>query len=92
MNLRLLRMTPGGNRTRVSRYSTWSEHASFDVDPSLVSKGRGSSVGVATGWTDGVLFPAKEGIFLYSTASRPALGLNQPLIRRVPRDLSPWVK
>jgi hypothetical protein len=59
-------------------------------------RSRGSSVGVATGYgLDGVLgFDSRRGlgIFLFSTASRPALGPTQPPIRWVLRALSPGVK
>jgi hypothetical protein len=37
---------------------------------------RDSSVDIAAGWTDGVRFPAGAGIFLFSAASRLALGVH----------------
>jgi hypothetical protein len=43
-----------------------------------------SSVDIATGWW--------QGIPLFSTVSRPALGRNQPHIRRVPGALTPEIK
>jgi hypothetical protein len=42
--------------------------------------------------TAAVRFPAGEEIFLYSTASRPAVGPTQPHIQWVPGALSPGVK
>jgi hypothetical protein len=49
--------------------------------------------GVGNGIGDqGVRFPAGAGIFLYSTASRPALGPTQPSIKRVPEAFSLRVK
>jgi hypothetical protein len=39
-----------------------------------------ASIGIATGWTAGVGFPAEQKIFLYSTAPRPALGPTQPTL------------
>jgi hypothetical protein len=44
------------------------------------------------GWTVGVRFPTEARVFLYSTASRPALKPTQPSIQWVPRALSPGVK
>jgi hypothetical protein len=49
----------------------------------------------ATGWTSGVLrfdFRRGLGIFLFTTASRTALGTIQPPIQWVPEVLSPEVK
>jgi hypothetical protein len=37
----------------------WSAHGSFDPCPSLVLRSRGSSAGIATGWTAGVRFPSE---------------------------------
>jgi len=47
----------------------------------------------ATGWTIGVHFPAGAmmGLFLFTTASKTALGPKTP-IQRVPRALTPAVK
>jgi hypothetical protein len=42
----------------------------------------------ATGWTAGVPFPAEQEIFLFSTASGPALGPTQSPIQWVPGALS----
>jgi hypothetical protein len=53
---------------------------------------RDGSVDIATGWTARVRFPAVQDCFLFSTASRPALGLIHPPIHEVPRALSPGVK
>jgi hypothetical protein len=50
-----------------------------------------SSVDMATGWTARVRFPGVQH-FLFSTASRPALGPIQPSVQWLPRDLSPEVK
>jgi hypothetical protein len=46
----------------------------------------------ATGWTIGVRFPAGPGIFLFTTASRTALGPAQPPIQWVLGVLSLGVK
>jgi hypothetical protein len=63
-------------------------HGRFDFYPWFVH----SSVGIATGWTAGVRFPAGQDIFLFSTTSRPALRPTQPPIQWVPEALSPRVK
>jgi hypothetical protein len=50
---------------------------------------------MTTGWTIGVLgFDSRRGlgIFLFTTASRPALGLTQPPIHWVPGAVSLGVK
>jgi hypothetical protein len=57
------------------------------------SLSRDSSVGIATGYVldvrmIGVRFPAGLGIFLFDTASKPALGSTQPPIQWVPGALS----
>jgi hypothetical protein len=57
----------------------------------LILSSRDSSVGIATGWTAGVRFPAGAD-FLFSVASLPALGPTQPLIQWVPREISTRVK
>jgi hypothetical protein len=62
-------------------------------EPTLMS--RDSSVGIATGWIIGWSeFDSRQelGIFLLTTASRPALGLTQPPIQRVPGVLALEVK
>jgi hypothetical protein len=43
-------------------------------------------------WTDGFRFPAVKDVSLYSTASRPTLGLTQPPIQRVTEAHSSGVK
>jgi hypothetical protein len=43
------------------------------------------------GWMVGFRFPAGHGIFLYSSASRAALGSTQPPIQWVPGVISPRV-
>jgi hypothetical protein len=50
-----------------------------------------SSVGIVTGYgLDGQdLIPSRGTFFLFSIASRPALGLTQPPIQWVPRTISP---
>jgi hypothetical protein len=58
---------------------------------------RDSSVGIALGyglndWGSRVRFPAGAGIFLFTTASRTALGPTQPPIQWVPGALSLGVK
>jgi hypothetical protein len=53
---------------------------------------RDSSVGIATGWTAGVRFPAEARGFLYSTPSRPALEPTQSPIQWVSKVLSPALK
>jgi hypothetical protein len=64
---------------------------------SLTTKSRYSSVGIALGygledWDSTVRFPGGAGIFLFTTASRTALGPTQPPIQGVPGVLSLWVK
>jgi hypothetical protein len=46
----------------------------------------------ATGWIAGVGFPAGATSFLYSIASRPAMGPTQPSIQWLPEDICPGVK
>jgi hypothetical protein len=63
----------------------------------LHCKNRDSSVRIALGYGlddrgSRILFPAGLGIFLFTTASRMALGLTQPPIQRVQRTLSLRVK
>jgi hypothetical protein len=56
---------------------------------------RDSSVGIATGYgMDDGGFESRQGlgIFLFATASRPALGPTQPPIQSVPGTLSLGVK
>jgi hypothetical protein len=53
---------------------------------------RDSLVFIATGWTAGVLFPAGERNFLYSTPPRPALGPTPPPLQWVLGAVSPGVK
>jgi hypothetical protein len=60
-------------------------------------KSRDSSVGIALGyglddWGSRVRFPAEAEIFLFTIASRTALGPIQPPIQWVPGDLSLGVK
>jgi hypothetical protein len=43
---------------------------------------------LSTGWTVGVRFPVGVGIFLFTNASRPALGPAQPPIQWVPGAVS----
>jgi hypothetical protein len=43
-------------------------------------------------WKTGIRHPAGAGIFLFATASKPALGLTQPPIQRVPGALFPEVR
>jgi hypothetical protein len=50
-----------------------------------------SSVGIATGWMVGVRFPAGARN-LYSIASIPTMGPNNPPIQWVPWSLSPGIK
>jgi hypothetical protein len=62
-----------------------------------VIKSRDSSVGIALGYGlddrgSRVRLPAGLGIFLFTTASRTALGPTQPPIQWVPRGLSLGVK
>jgi hypothetical protein len=63
----------------------------------LILSCRGSSVGIATGYGLNerglrVRFSARTGIFLFSTASRPALRPTQPPIQLAPGALSLGVK
>jgi hypothetical protein len=46
------------------------------------------------GWATGVHFPAGAimGLFVFTTASRPALGPTHPPIQRIPRVPSPGEK
>jgi hypothetical protein len=55
-------------------------------------KTRDSSVGIATGWTAGVRFPARQEIYLFSTESRPVLESTQPPVQWVPGAISSRVK
>jgi hypothetical protein len=54
---------------------------------SQVLSRRDNSVGIASGWTVGVHFPAGQQIFLFFTAFRPALGPTQPPVQWVPGSL-----
>jgi hypothetical protein len=49
-------------------------------------------VGIAMDWTAGFRFPTEAGIFLYSTASSPALRPTQPPNQLVAAAVSPEVK
>jgi hypothetical protein len=65
--------------------------------PQLKVENRDSSVGIALGYglderASRVRFPAGLGIFLFTTASRTALGPTQPPIQWVPAALSLGVK
>jgi hypothetical protein len=57
-------------------------------------RSRDSAVSIATGYglDDRGSIPSKGKIFLFSTASRPALGPTQPSIQYVLGALSPGVK
>jgi hypothetical protein len=60
-----------------------------------VAESRDSSVGIALGWTVGILgFDSRRGLgtFLFTTASRTALGPTQPPIQWVRGSLSLGVK
>jgi hypothetical protein len=46
----------------------------------------------ATGWKSGFRFPVGVAIFLFSTPSRPALGLIQPPIQCLPEAISLGLK
>jgi len=46
----------------------------------------------AVGQTTGIQFLAEKGVFVFTTASRPALGPTQPPIQWVPGVLSLGVK
>jgi hypothetical protein len=74
----------------ISRFRHVFEVINFTVpDEEYKLKGRHSSVGIATGWTAGVRLPE---IYVYFTASRPALGAAQRPIQWVQRALSPEAK
>jgi hypothetical protein len=65
--------------------------------PTATLRSRDSSVGIALGyvlddWGSRVQFPAGAGNFLFTTASRTALGPTQPLIQWVRGALSLGVK
>jgi hypothetical protein len=47
---------------------------------------RGRSVGIATGWAVGVLFPVRHEIFIFCAVSRPALSPSQTLNQLFHRD------
>jgi hypothetical protein len=51
----------------------------FYFTVALISTEPDSSIGIQTGWVREVQFPAEIGIFLFSTASKPALGATKPL-------------
>jgi hypothetical protein len=51
-----------------------------------------TSVDIATSWTFGVHFPARQEIFLYCRMPSLALGSTQPPIKWVLVSLSPGVK
>jgi hypothetical protein len=69
----------------------------FKIKYVVCNKSRDSSVGIANGYVlgdrgSGFDFRRGLGIFLFTTESRPALGLTQPPIQWVPGALSLGVK
>jgi hypothetical protein len=57
-----------------------------------ITDGRDSSVDIVTGYTRGVRFPTGTRGFLFSIASRPALGSNQPPVEWVQGAISLKIK
>jgi hypothetical protein len=65
----------------------------YDLDMERSIQSRGNSLGIATGYElddrgSRVRFPARAGIFFFSTASRTAQGPTQSPIQWVPGALS----
>jgi hypothetical protein len=72
----------------------WRKHPLLIVNDETVKKCYHQSAGMATGYvldSQGSI-PDESKIFLFSTASRLALGSNQPPIQWVPGTISPGVK
>jgi hypothetical protein len=74
----------GKREARISNLSSGTGYPDRGFPSLSLSAGsRGSSVSIVTGYTvEGRVFDSRQGqeIFLFSTSSRPALGLTQPLI------------
>jgi hypothetical protein len=93
---REMRMVQLSATTRSSIASLWVSLVSFTAI-TLCVKSRESSASIALGYRledrgSRVRFPAGLGIFLFTTASRTALGSTQPPIQWVPGALSLGVK
>jgi hypothetical protein len=99
----LLTSWPTAIRSASQRSAPWSKIISYFLASHIKwkntnsGKSRDSSVHIAMGyglddWSSRVRFPVGLGIFLFTTASRTALGPTQPPIQWVPGALSLGVK
>jgi hypothetical protein len=77
------------NLVRWERECVTSAHWKSCTD---MPRSRNSSVGIATGWTDGVRFPTWERDFLFSAMSIWALRPTHPPIQCVQAAISPGLE
>jgi hypothetical protein len=86
-----------GKYTYHNRSSFFGKGSNFSLHHPVHTKNRDSSVGIALGYGldnrgSRVRFPGGLEIFLFTTASRTALGPTQPPVQWIPRALSLGVK